>query len=128
MPEFKNITISIPLDVYERVETLCPGKRCGQNRIRDFYTNIFLQGVESPEFLKAEKRRLETKIKLLEPLVEQNHPQFNSAAFDSVARDVEECQDIAAKTSKAKLGPDGSSEAVVPSAQTGKTDGKPAVH
>ena len=44
MPEFKLITISIPLDVYERVEALCPSKRKGRNRVPEFHTKIYLQG------------------------------------------------------------------------------------
>jgi len=96
-PEFKKITISIPVEVYERVENLAPRKKWGSNDVRDFYTRLFMYGVESPEFLKLENRRLATRIKLLESLLKQQQPKVNVSAFDSIARTLDRLQDRTAK-------------------------------
>lgn len=105
MSTFKKITVCVPIDVYERVEKLAPRKRWGSNDVQDFYTHIFLQGLQSPEFLKSENRRLATKITLLESLVKQQLPKVNVSALNSVARDAEAFQDMAAKQPEPKAAP-----------------------
>ena len=55
METHKNISVRIPIEIYTRVEKLCPDKKWGRNNIRDFWTTIFLEGIESPYFLKFRK-------------------------------------------------------------------------
>jgi len=114
MEAHKNITICIPIDVYNRVEKLCPKKKWGRNVIREFYTKIFLQGLESPNFLKAENRRLATKLLVTESLLGQPKAAL---AVESLAKDMETLQDMPAKQVETKpaaqAGP--SSEEAAPS-------------
>jgi hypothetical protein len=128
MAQLKTITISIPVDVYERVETLAPRKKWGSNDVRDFYTRIFLLGMQSPEFLKSENRRLETKIKLLESLLKQQQPKVNVSAFDSTARDVEVLQDRAAKQPEVKAAPTSPPEPAAAPDATVASDKKSSIH
>lgn len=51
MAEFKNITISIPIDVFERVDRLAPRKKWGSNDVRDFYTRILCKEWNQRTFL-----------------------------------------------------------------------------
>lgn len=126
MSEHKNIAISLPIDVYERVEKLAPRKKHGRNDVRDFYTRIFMLGVESADFIKLENRRLETKIKILESLGEQRKTPIDSSSLNSVARDFEIFQDMATKQPEAKPVPD-SPAASAPEAEM-STDKKSTVH
>src|ERR1017187_6522034 len=57
MDTFKNITIRIPVDVYNRVERLAPRKKWGRNDIQEFWTHILLDGLEHPRFINKENKR-----------------------------------------------------------------------
>lgn len=89
MSQTKQITISIPIEAFERVERVSPRKKWGTNDVRDFYTSIFMQGLESSEFLRKEMRSFQIKIKLLEASLKsaQDRP-VDCAAIDLVVRDV----------------------------------------
>jgi len=90
MNTHKIITIRISIETYERVEKLCPSKKWGRNDKRDFWTNIFLQGLESPAFLKAENRRVATKLRIAETLLKK---EANAPAIESIAKVVETSED-----------------------------------
>ena len=62
--ETKNITIPIPIDIYNRVEKLRPAKKNGRHDIAEFYTEIFLDGIAGPRFIIKEARRNTTKLEM----------------------------------------------------------------
>lgn len=88
------------------MEKLCRRKKWGRNDIREFWTQIFLDGLEHPNFINKENRRKTTKLQienalLKQQLSEQKQQQQNDANLpnvtDTLARHVETFQDIASK-------------------------------
>lgn len=108
MSTFK-ITIEVPEDVYNRVKRLAPRKEWGENHKRDFYSKIFLNGLEHPDYLKAENRRLETLLKILKKSFLK--PEFADKAdiIDDLARQVEQFEDMAKAKPAATANGNGSS-------------------
>ena len=105
METHKSIAIRIPIDVYNRVEQLCPMKKWGRNDIRDFWTKIFLEGVESPYFLKLETRRLTTKLQVTESLLRSQPKGIHAASLtEALAKQVEACQDACVRQPEAEHG------------------------
>lgn len=99
MDKRKVLTISIPIDAYDRVASLCPGKKRGSHCKRDFYAQVFLNGLDSPEFLKAEKVRLATRLHVAESTLRSMRQLKNTATVASVAGNLEALQDTAPKQS-----------------------------
>jgi hypothetical protein len=95
-----NITISIPEDTYNRLQRVAPKKEWGENHKRQFYTNIFMKGLESPEYLKAENRRLEKILKLTWSFLKPED-QNKSEAVEDLARQLEVVEDMAQRKSGA---------------------------
>src|ERR1700722_6607606 len=89
-----NITIAIPEETYNRLKRLAPKKEWGENHKQQFYTNIFMNGLESPEFLKAENRRLETLLKVIKPLLKPEDKN-KIEAMEDIARQLEMLEDMA---------------------------------
>jgi predicted DNA-binding protein len=88
-----NVTISIPEETYNRLKRLAPKKEWGENHKQVFYTNIFMNGLESGEFLKAENRRLETILRLTRAMLKPGDRNKNEAIED-VARQIESMEDM----------------------------------
>jgi hypothetical protein len=61
-----------------------------------------MMGIESADFLKMEKRRLEMTLTLAEPILRQHQPPVDLAALDVVVRDLQQYEDIVAKQSEDK--------------------------
>ena len=66
----KHVTISIPVDVYERVKKLAPQKRWEANNIQEFYTQIFLDGLEHPRFIRKEHQLALRKLEIEKSIVQ----------------------------------------------------------
>ena len=64
MDEFKSINICIPIDTYNRVKELCPTKKWGQNKIQEFHSQIYTNGLEHPWFIDKENRRKVTALEI----------------------------------------------------------------
>jgi hypothetical protein len=99
--ETVNVTIAIPKDTYDRLQRLAPKKAWGENHKQQFYTNIFMNGLESTEFLKVENRRLETLLKLTKTLLKPED-QNKSEAVEDLARQLEMMEDMARKRKAAE--------------------------
>jgi hypothetical protein len=66
----KHVTICIPVDVYARVKKLAPQKKWETNNIQEFYTQIFLDGLEHPRFLKKEHQLAIRKLEVEKSIVQ----------------------------------------------------------
>ena len=66
----KHVTISIPVDVYERVKKLAPQKKWEANNILEFHTQIFLDGLEHPRFIKKEHQLAIRKLEIEKSIVQ----------------------------------------------------------
>ena len=117
MDTFKNITIRIPVDVYNRIERLSPRKRKGQNNVQEFWTHIFLDGLEHPRFINKENKRnaavLEIQNSMLKQqlsvaqkqLRQESGKELPSAAIETVARNLDDWRDALAKHAAAPVTP-----------------------
>jgi hypothetical protein len=65
----KTISFTINGDTYDELELLCPGKKWGENRKREYYRHIFELGLQSAEMLNKRNRWMSQKIKMLEGFV-----------------------------------------------------------
>ena len=118
MDTFKNITIRIPVDVYNRIERLSPRKRKGQNNVQQFWTQIFVDGLEHPRFINKENRRnaatleiqnsmLKHQLSVAQKQLRQEKPQdLLPATIEKVARQLDDCRDTLAKHAAAPVTPD----------------------
>src|ERR1035437_7786137 len=109
MDTFKNITIRIPVDVYDRIERLAPRKKWGRNDIQEFWTQIFLDGLGHPRFINKENKRnaavLEIQNSMLKQqlsvaqkqLRQENGQDPPAATIDTVARNLDDWRDALAK-------------------------------
>lgn len=114
----KHFTISIPADVYERVKKLAPQKKWEANRIRDFYTQIFLDGLEHPRFLQKEHqlaiRKLEMEKSILQgqlAAAQKQPPSTDKPPSDTAVSNVAE---LIARTFEGLPNPRQSPELSVP--------------
>ena len=88
-----NITIAIPEETYNRVQRTAPKKEWGENHKRQFYTNVFLKGLESAEYLKAENRRLEKILQITKSFLKAED-QGKADAVEDLARQLEALEDM----------------------------------
>lgn len=91
MATYKHVTISISVEVYERVNRLCPRKKWGENKKAQFWTDIFLKGLESPDFLKKELEMKSSEIKILKLMLfsdkeKKEKQQDIESTIESIAR------------------------------------------
>jgi hypothetical protein len=105
MDTFKSVTISIPVDVYNRVERLSPRKRRKRHHVKDFWTQIFLDGLEHSRFVNIENRRNNTKLAVENSMLKQQlsvaqkqlqkepHQDVPAVVIEAVARALEVVQD-----------------------------------
>ena len=66
----KHVTIVIPVDVYARVKKLAPQKKWEANNIQEFHTQIFLDGLEHPRFVKKEHQLAIRKLEIEKSIVQ----------------------------------------------------------
>jgi hypothetical protein len=57
MDTMKKVTIEITVEVFDRVDRLVPHKRKGKHNVQEFWTQIFLDGLEHSRFINLENRR-----------------------------------------------------------------------
>ena len=82
MSDHRSITICISDDVFKRIARLAPSKQWGRNDKRDFYTQIFLDGLEHRRFIDREHKRDIQILKMLNSLLKSKAAQSDKASTD----------------------------------------------
>lgn len=101
MSTHKHVTIIIPSEDYNRIEPFIPAKRWGKNNVRDFWTKLFLQSLQSPYFLEKEKQRLSIQV---EVATKAKKP-VPLEAIDSITRALTEFEGIGQRPKPATVTP-----------------------
>lgn len=87
-----HLTVQISQEYFDRIQKLAPRKEWGENHKKKFYSEIFINGVESPYFLNLEKKYLETVKRLHDAILTQQGEGRKAKGLEDLARQMLEVE------------------------------------